>query len=184
MSWQVTAAMTGTANRSHSRSCVCACLRDHWLPGGSRSRSQVVRDQVRARPPHIQRARLQPLLHLLQHAASFSSLTDSHCCRCPSSCHTARHRPPIPRGGYTVIPNSSSITLAAASGCRTPGSAREDPAACGAAGLRPGRPGGPGTGRLWDFCGDLGPHRRCVRHEARSLPAFMQVRGLTSWLPR
>ena len=46
------------------------------------------------------------------------------------------------------------------------------------------QPGGPGTGRLWDFCGDLGPHRRCVRHEARSLPAFMQVRRLTSWLPR
>jgi len=26
--------------------------------------------------------------------------------------------------------------------------------------------------------------RRCMRHEACSLPAFMQVRGLTSWLPR
>src|ERR1700749_3597958 len=72
----------------------------------------------------------------------------------------------------------------AAAGGRAPGSAREDPAACGAAGLRPGRRGGPGTGRLWDFCGDLGPHRRCVRYEACSLPAFMQVRGLTAGLPR
>ena len=52
-------------------------------------------------------------------AASFSSLTDSHCCRSPSSYHTARHRagrffrPACSgsgRGGYTKIPNSSSIT--------------------------------------------------------------------------
>ena len=49
-------------------------------------------------------------------AASFSSLTDSHCCRSPSSYHTARHRSrfflPVcsGRGGYTKIPNSSSIT--------------------------------------------------------------------------
>ena len=51
-------------------------------------------------------------------AASFSSLIDSHCCRSPSSYHTARHRGrfffPVcsgsGRGGYTKIPNSSSIT--------------------------------------------------------------------------
>ena len=43
-------------------------------------------------------------------AASLSSETDSHCCRSPSSCQTARHRPPLSRGGYTVIPRSSSMT--------------------------------------------------------------------------
>jgi hypothetical protein len=34
MSWQVTAAMTGAANRSHSLRWVCACLRDHRRPTG------------------------------------------------------------------------------------------------------------------------------------------------------
>jgi len=32
-------------------------------------------------------------------AASFSSETDSHCFRSPSSFQTARHRPPSCRGG-------------------------------------------------------------------------------------
>jgi hypothetical protein len=37
---QVTAPMTGTANRSHSLRWVCACLRDHRRPTGSRSGSR------------------------------------------------------------------------------------------------------------------------------------------------
>ena len=37
MSWQGTAAMTGAANRAHSRRWVSACLRDHGLPAGCRS---------------------------------------------------------------------------------------------------------------------------------------------------
>jgi hypothetical protein len=41
-----------------------------------------------------------------------------------------------------------------------------------------------GAGRLCCFCVDLGPHRRRMRHGTPSLPALMQVRGLTTWLPR
>ena len=37
MSWQMTAPMTGAANRSHSRRWVCACLRDHCRWTGRRS---------------------------------------------------------------------------------------------------------------------------------------------------
>ena len=40
MSWQVTAPMTGAANRSHSRRWVWACLRDHRSSTGSRSGSR------------------------------------------------------------------------------------------------------------------------------------------------
>ena len=40
MSWQVTASMTGAANRSHSRRWVSACLRDHRLSAGRRSGSR------------------------------------------------------------------------------------------------------------------------------------------------
>ena len=53
---------------------------------------------------------------------------------------------------------------------------RENPAGCRTPRVRPS---GLAAGRLWGFCGDLGPHQRCVRHEACSLPTFMQVRGLT-----
>ena len=43
-------------------------------------------------------------------AASRSSVAASHCRRAPFSFHTARHRPPSPRAGYTVTPHSSSTT--------------------------------------------------------------------------
>jgi hypothetical protein len=90
------------------------------------------------------------------------------------------------RAGYTVTPYSSSITW-----WPSPRVAGR-PAALVKARLRTaarpfgraGRGGQPRPGPVAGFCGDLGPHRRCVRHEACSLPAFMQVRGLTSWLPR
>src|SRR5215472_10779 len=42
--------------------------------------------------------------------ASLFSVAASHCCRCPASYQVARHRPPSDRGGYTVIPHSSSMT--------------------------------------------------------------------------
>lgn len=40
MSWQGIAAMTGAANREHSRRWVSACLRDHRASAGSRSGSR------------------------------------------------------------------------------------------------------------------------------------------------
>ena len=66
MSWQVTAPMTGAANRSHSRRWVWACLRDHRCSAGQPVRVQVMGDQVRAGPLHVRRVGLEPLRDLLQ----------------------------------------------------------------------------------------------------------------------
>ncbi|HEY6309707.1 MAG TPA: hypothetical protein VIY52_02720 [Streptosporangiaceae bacterium] len=90
-------------------------------------------------------------------AASRSSVAASHWRRAPF--HTARHRPPSPRAGYTVTPHSSSNTTrssprlaALASPCsRAPGHAPRSRAATSEADAPPG----PGAGRLWGFVGIL-----------------------------
>ena len=162
MSWQQTAAMTGATNRSHSLRWVSACLRDHGRPAGCRSgdRYQAIRSAPgRSRPGASAASRSATLASL---AASLSSATASHCRRRPPSYHTARHRSPARRAGYTVIPPSTSTTTRPSPRV----AARPAPAAkAGRAGApwprRSGRgPGNPGAGWLWVFCGDLGPDGR------------------------
>ena len=58
MSWQVTAPMTGAANRSHSRRWVSACLRDHRSLDGEPVRVQVMGDEGGAGPLHVRRVGL------------------------------------------------------------------------------------------------------------------------------
>ncbi|HEX7164244.1 MAG TPA: hypothetical protein VF223_23750 [Trebonia sp.] len=99
MSWQATAPMTGTANRWHRLRWVYACFRDHRFATGRRSglRYQAIRSApglVMFAAPIASRCRT-----FSSFAASFSPETDSHCFRSPSSCQTARHRPPSCRGG-------------------------------------------------------------------------------------
>ncbi|HEX7162628.1 MAG TPA: hypothetical protein VF223_15505 [Trebonia sp.] len=99
MSWQVTAPMTGTANRSHSRRWVSACLRDHRRSADSRSGSRY--QAIRSAPGRLifgapAASRSVTLSSL---PASLSSDTASHCCRSPSSYQTARHRSPSNRAG-------------------------------------------------------------------------------------
>ena len=110
MSWQVIAAMTGATNRSHSRRWVSACLRDHGRPAGCRSgdRYQAIRSAPGRSMSGASAASRSVTLASL--AASFSSVTASHCRRRPFSYHTARHRSPARRAGYTVIPHSTSTT--------------------------------------------------------------------------
>src|ERR1700734_4359855 len=51
----------------------------------------------------------------------------------------------------------------------------------GCAGALLGRPGElAARRRLWGSCGDLDNRGCCLSHETLSLPAFMQVRGLTA----
>ena len=110
MSWQQTAARTGAANRSHNLRWVSACLRDHGRAAGCRSgdRYQAIRSAPgRSRFGASACSRSATLASL---AASLASVTASHCRRRPFSYHTARHRSPARRAGYTVIPASSSTT--------------------------------------------------------------------------
>ena len=124
MSWQQIAAMTGATNRSHSRRWVSACLRDHGRPAGCRSgdRYQAIRSAPgRSRFGASACSRSATFASL---AASLSSVTASHCRRRPFSYHTARHRSPSRRAGYTVIPHSSSTTSRPSGGHRYNGWSR------------------------------------------------------------
>ena len=110
-------------------------------------------------------------------AASRSSVAASHCRRAPFSYHTARHRPPATRAGYTVTPHSNSTTTAVAAGGRTGIPAQQSAGPCRAArslaaASGAGGPPGPGAGRLWVSCGDLGL-RGCFRHHG--MPALPGV---------
>ena len=110
--------MTGATNRSHSLRWVSACLRDHGRPAGCRSgdRYQAIRSAPgRSRPGASAASRSATLASL---AASLSSATASHCRRRPPSYHTARHRSPARRAGYTVIPPSTSTTTRPSGGHR------------------------------------------------------------------
>ena len=178
MSWQVIAAMTGATNRSHSRRWVSACLADHGLPAGCRAgdRYQAIRSAPgRSRFGASAVSRSVTFSSL---AASRSSDAASHCRRTPFSYQTARHRPPatlrrvhrhpalqlhhhtaVAAGGRAGIPAQQS-----AGPCRVE---RSRAAASGAGG-----PPGPGAGRLWGFCGDLGL-RGCFRHHG--MPALPGV---------
>ena len=179
MSWQVTASMTGTANRSHSRRWVWACLRDQRSWTGSRSGVQVMRDQVRARPNHARRAGREPLGDLLQLGGQ---LRLGRALPVPPLAVLGADRPPRPgssRAGYTMMPYPSSMTsppprvAARPSRSRGPGQGR-------AAGLRPPRrAGGLASGRLWGFCGDLETAGAACAMRVPSLPAFPQAGGLT-----
>ena len=169
-------------HQRHRRRWVSACLRDHLSATASRSglRYQAIRSapgRVMFAAPMASRC-----LTFSSFAASFSSETDSHCCRSPSSCQTARHRPPLSRGGYTVIRRSSSITspsprvAARVSKPATRPAARPVSFGFAAVALRV-RLAGPRAG-----CGDFEDRGWCLRHLhflASSLPAFPQVGGLT-----
>ena len=110
MSWQVIAAMTGATNRSHSRRWVSACLADHGLPAGCRAGERY--QAIRSAPGRSRfgASAISRSVTFSSLAASRSSVAASHCRRTPFSYHTARHRPPSPRAGYTVTPHSSSTT--------------------------------------------------------------------------
>lgn len=67
-------------------------------------RRQVERDQVRARPLQIRRAGGEPLSDLLQSGRELVLRRRLALTQLPFSYHTARHRSPGPRAGYTVTP--------------------------------------------------------------------------------
>ena len=183
MSWQLTPAMTGATNRSHSRRWVSACLRDHGRPTGCRSgyRYQAIRSAPgRSRSGASACSRSVTLASL---AASLSSVTASPDRRRPFSFNTARHRsparlrrvhrdpalqPPPPHGRHRG-------RTRALSPAREPGRARR-----GTSCPPPAAAGPPGTGRLcwisvWILDSDGAD---C----AMGIPLFLrfaQVRGLT-----
>ena len=168
MSWQMTAPMTGAANRSHSRRWVCACLRDHRRSNGEAVRGQVIRDQVRARPLHVGRVGLQPLVDLLQLGGQL--LLGRRLALLPLAVLVPDGPPaaPPPPGRVHRDP-----ALQLDHRARRPGwprvRSRSPRTLPGAVRLAFAWPGGRrAAGRLWGFCGDLGPRGRCLRHE-RSL---------------
>ena len=177
--------MTGATNRSHSRRWVSACLRDHGRPAGCRSadRYQAIRSAPgRSRPGASACSRSATLASL---AASLSSVTASHCRRRPPSYHTARHRSPARRAGYTVIPPSSSTTTRPSPRV----AARPVPAVKTGPPVRPGR-AAVAMGRVTparDGCGFfVGILARTGADCAMGVPLllrFAQVRGLMGGFP-
>src|SRR6185437_2073088 len=113
MSWQVTPAITGAANRWHSRAWVCACLRDHRLSAGSRSgsRYQAIRSAPGASRPGAPAASRSVTYSSL--TASSASVTACRNRRRPFSVNVARHTPTAPSGGYTRTPHPTSTTTRA-----------------------------------------------------------------------
>ena len=96
----------------------------------------------------------------------------------------------VERTGIAYEPPGREILddLAAAPGGRATVPARDDRASRRASRRLLLPSGGPPddavAGRLWEFCGGFGPRGRCLRHGTLSLPALMQVRGLTATILR
>ena len=131
MSWQVIAAMTGATNRSHSRRWVSACLADHGRPAGCRAGERY--QAIRSAPGRSRfgASAISRSVTFSSLAASRSSVAASHCRRTPFSIHTARHRPPSSRAGYTVTPHSSSTTTRPAVWPGMAGAVTMFPCGCG-----------------------------------------------------
>ena len=115
-------------------------------------------------------------------AASSSSETDSHCCRSPTSCQTARHRPPFSRGRIHSDPQVEfdyfPVARVAARVSMPATRPAAKPVAFGFAVPLRARLTAP-----WDGCGDCVGILKieagaCVIFTS-SLPAFPQVGGLT-----
>jgi hypothetical protein len=129
--------------------------------GGQAVGVEVVRDQVGAGTLHVRRVGGQPLGDLLQPGGQ---PLPGHRLALPAAAVLVPDRaPPVlafPRGVDRDAVLQLDHRVPVAAGGRAPGSAREDRAACCAAGPRPGGTEGPGQGRLWVFCGISGPRGR------------------------
>ena len=125
---------------------------------------QVVRDQVRAGPLHVRRVGFQPLGDLLQLGGQL--LLGRRLALLPLAV-LVPDRPPAALLLAGRVDRDPALQLdhrAAAPGGRAPGPAREHPPGAVRPAFARRRAGGPAAGRLWGFCGDLGPRGRCLRH--------------------
>jgi hypothetical protein len=160
-------------------------LADHARPVGCRSadRYQAIRSAPgRSRPGASAASRSATLASL---AASLSSATASHWRRRPPSYHTARHRSPARRAGYTVIPPSTSTTTRPSprvTARPVPAAKAERPVRRGRAAVAAGQvtPARDGCGF---FVGILARTGADCAMEVPLLLRFAQVRGLMGGFP-